>query len=54
MRLGRGFPVPVGHLLKFRIAESVTTEFFQRHPDWVARYGERGRELSIEDACRTG
>ncbi len=37
--------------LKPAIAESVTTEFFQRHPDWVARYGERGRNLGIEDAC---
>jgi len=37
--------------LKPAIAELVTTEFFQRHPDWVARYGERGRKLGIEDAC---
>ncbi len=33
------------------IAESVTTEFFRRHPDWLARYGERGRKHGIEDAC---
>ena len=31
-------------------AESVTQEFFLRHPDWLARYGERGRKLGIEDA----
>lgn len=37
--------------LKTVIAESVTAEFFQRHPDWLARYGERGRKLGIEDAC---
>ncbi len=37
--------------LKPVIAESVTAEFFRRHPDWVARYGERGRKLGIEDAC---
>jgi MerR family transcriptional regulator, light-induced transcriptional regulator len=36
--------------LKPVVAESVTTEFFKRHPDWVTRYGERGRKLGIEDA----
>jgi methanogenic corrinoid protein MtbC1 len=36
--------------LKPVVAESVTTEFFKRHPDWLARYGERGRTLGIEDA----
>ena len=35
---------------KQRIAESVTEEFFVRHPDWLARYGERGRRLGVEDA----
>src|SRR5664279_2626574 len=33
------------------IAEAVTEEFFKRHPDWLVRYGERGKKLGIEDAC---
>jgi MerR family transcriptional regulator, light-induced transcriptional regulator len=33
------------------VAEAVTTEFFQRHPDWLARYGERGRQRGLEDAA---
>lgn len=32
------------------VAEEVTDEFFVRHPDWVARYSDRGRRLGIEDA----
>ncbi len=36
---------------KQRIAESVTAEFFVHHPDWLPRYGERGRRLGIEDAA---
>lgn len=32
------------------VAEFVTDEFFRRHPDWLARYGERGRALGVEDA----
>ena len=36
--------------LKPAVAESVTARFFLRHPDWVERYGERGRKLGIEDA----
>ena len=36
--------------LKQLIAEAVTEDFFQRHPDWLARYGERGRKHGIEDA----
>lgn len=36
--------------LKRSVAESVTTEFFKRHPDWFDRYGERGFELGIQDA----
>jgi len=35
---------------KQQVAESVTEEFFGRHPDWLTRYGERGRRLGIEDA----
>jgi len=36
--------------LRPRIAEAVTDAFFQRHPDWFARYGARGRVRGIEDA----
>lgn len=36
--------------LKQSVAKAVTEEFFLRHPDWTARYGERGRERGIEDA----
>lgn len=32
------------------VAEAVTEEFFRRHPDWLDRYGERGRERGSEDA----
>lgn len=32
------------------VAEAVTEEFLRRHPDWVDRYGERGRARGIEDA----
>ncbi len=35
---------------KGRIAQAITDEFFQNHPDWDVRYGERGRRLGIEDA----
>ncbi len=35
---------------KHAVAESVTDEFFVRHPDWVARYGDAGRVRGIEDA----
>lgn len=37
-------------MLETEIAEIVTDEFFHRHPDWLARYGERGRERGREDA----
>ncbi len=37
--------------LKQAVAVAVTDEFFVRHPDWVARYGERGRKHGIDDAC---
>ena len=36
--------------LKQSVAEAVTEEFFRRHPDWLVRYGERGRQRGIEDA----
>ncbi len=32
------------------IAEAVTDAFLTRHPDWVARYGDRARLAGIEDA----
>jgi MerR family transcriptional regulator, light-induced transcriptional regulator len=32
------------------VAAAVTDEFFERHPDWLERYGERGKKLGIEDA----
>jgi methanogenic corrinoid protein MtbC1 len=35
---------------KQQVAESVTEEFIVRHPDWLTRYGERGRKLGIQDA----
>ena len=37
--------------LKQAVAEAVTDEFFQRHPDWRERYGTLGRQRGIEDAC---
>jgi hypothetical protein len=36
--------------LRERVAESVTDEFFARHPDWLARYGEAGRRHGAADA----
>lgn len=36
--------------LKPAVAEAVTDEFFRRHPDWLARYGEPGRKRGVEDA----
>ncbi len=35
---------------KESVAAAVTDEFFRRHPDWLARYGENGRKRGIEDA----
>ena len=32
------------------IAEAVTEEFLQRHPDWIERYGELARRRGLEDA----
>ncbi len=37
--------------LKQAVAEHVTEEFFRLHPDWEARYGDRGRQLCVEDEC---
>jgi methanogenic corrinoid protein MtbC1 len=32
------------------IAQSVSDQFFLSHPDWLAKYGERGRQFCTEDA----
>lgn len=32
------------------VAERVTDAFLARHPDWVARYGDRARRFGVEDA----
>lgn len=37
-------------MLKPRIAEAVTDDFLRRHPDWVARFGDRGHLRGVEDA----
>lgn len=37
--------------LKQSVAEQVTEEFLQRHPDWLERYGERARLRGVEDAA---
>lgn len=36
--------------LKRTVAETVTAAFFERHPDWTERYGERGQRHAVEDA----
>lgn len=36
---------------KESLAKRINEEFFERHPDWMARYGERGIRLGFEDAC---
>ena len=33
------------------LATLVNAEFFDRHPDWRVRYGERGVQRGYEDAC---
>jgi methanogenic corrinoid protein MtbC1 len=37
--------------MKPAVAERVKEEFFRLHPDWEGRYGERGRQLCVEDDC---
>ncbi|MFN7147496.1 MAG: B12-binding domain-containing protein, partial [Myxococcota bacterium] len=32
------------------VATRVTTAFYARHPDWLARYGDAGRARGMEDA----
>ncbi len=36
---------------KLSVADVVTEQFFVRHPDWPARYGEMGRQRGREDAA---
>lgn len=38
-------------VFKSVVAEAVTREFYQRHPDWVQRFGEAGRTRAVEDAA---
>jgi len=37
--------------LKQSVAQATTNEFFRIHPEWEARYGERGRRFCTEDCC---
>jgi methanogenic corrinoid protein MtbC1 len=37
--------------VKQQVAATVTEQFFLRHPDWLTRYGDRGRLRGIEDAA---
>ena len=37
--------------VKQNVAQAITEEFFLSHPDWVDRYGERGRQFCTADAC---
>jgi len=37
--------------VKLEVAGEVTAEYYRRHPDWDARYGERGRQSCVEDEC---
>jgi MerR family transcriptional regulator, light-induced transcriptional regulator len=37
--------------VKQTVAQAITEEFFINHPDWVVRYGDRGRQFCTADAC---
>jgi MerR family transcriptional regulator, light-induced transcriptional regulator len=37
--------------VKQNVARAITEEFFVSHPDWVVRYGDRGRQFCTADAC---
>jgi methanogenic corrinoid protein MtbC1 len=37
--------------VKQSAAEAMTEEFFRIHPEWVARFGARGRQFCTADAC---
>jgi methanogenic corrinoid protein MtbC1 len=36
---------------KQTVAQAMTAGFFRIHPDWLDRYGERGRQFCTADAC---
>jgi len=36
--------------VKQTVAQAISDEFFRDHPEWVARYGERGRQFCTADA----
>jgi MerR family transcriptional regulator, light-induced transcriptional regulator len=36
--------------IRDEVAEAVTREFFERHPDWLERYGDLGWRRGVEDA----
>jgi MerR family transcriptional regulator, light-induced transcriptional regulator len=37
--------------VKQNVARAMTEEFFVNHPDWIVRYGDRGRQFCTADAC---
>lgn len=37
--------------VKLPVAQAISDEFFLNHPEWTARYGERGRQFCTADAC---
>src|SRR5271170_3862830 len=38
-------------VVKPGVAEAISDEFFLNHPDWAVRYGHRGHQLCVADAC---
>lgn len=36
---------------KLPLANAVSGQFYLDHPDWLARYGERGRQFCAQDTC---
>lgn len=36
---------------KSQIAELITTQFIERHPEWKTRFTDAGRKSCLEDAC---
>ena len=37
--------------VKQTVAQTVSDDFFVTNPDWIARYGERGRHFCVADTC---
>ncbi|MBI2680345.1 MAG: cobalamin B12-binding domain-containing protein [Candidatus Solibacter usitatus] len=37
--------------VKQNVAQAISDEFFVNHPEWAARYGERGRSICTADTC---